>query len=42
MISKVVITCKSSEINMAKFQPVDGTLIPGFNPNLQGCLPVLK
>lgn len=24
---------------MARFQPVDGTLIPGFNPNLKGRSP---
>lgn len=34
MISRVVIACKSSGVKMAKFQPVDGTLIPGFNPDL--------
>lgn len=42
VISGFVVACKSSDVPMQKFQPVDGTLIPGFNPNLCGQLPILK
>lgn len=34
VLSGYVLACKSSDANMAEFQPVDGTLIPDFNPNL--------
>lgn len=33
-LSGFVLARFASDVSMAKFPPVDGTLIPGFNPNL--------
>lgn len=42
VISGFVFACEAPAGPMKEFQPVDGTLTPGFNPNLHGQLPILK